>query len=63
MMRILLFVALLLANGFCFSQQDPQFSQYLFKNPIMIMLTIQLFELLGFCLFYLSIKKKKGSMK
>ena len=30
---------------------------YLFKNPIMIMLTIQLFELLGFCLFYLSIKK------
>ncbi len=30
---------------------------YLFKNPIMIMLIIQLFELLGFCLFYLSIKK------
>ena len=31
MIRILLFTALLLANGFCFSQQDPQFSQYLFN--------------------------------
>ena len=34
---------------------------YLFKNPIMIMLTIQLFELLGFCLFYLSIKNSLQS--
>lgn len=30
---------------------------YLFKNPVTIMLILQLFELLGFCLFYLSIKK------
>ena len=30
---------------------------YLFKNPVSIMFILQLFELLGFCLFYLSIKK------
>jgi hypothetical protein len=30
---------------------------YLFKNPLVIIFTLQVFELLGFCLFYLSIKK------
>tara|TARA_Y100001970_G_C14253719_1_gene873608 strand:+ start:4578 stop:5837 length:1260 start_codon:yes stop_codon:yes gene_type:complete len=29
----------------------------LFKNPVTIMLMLQIFELIGFCLFYLSIKK------
>jgi hypothetical protein len=30
---------------------------YLFKNPAVITFTVQVFELMGFCLFYLSIKK------
>lgn len=30
---------------------------FLFKNPVTIMFMLQLFELIGFCLFYLSIKK------